>query len=148
MFEKVHNHSRIKSFLQSIYLKSSVHKLWIWQRIFPLQFRFDFIPGNRYENTACLQQGSLFTLSFSFKTCDEHQIAHVHHDAGGVATHTALPLGATGPAPWRTPGSLQSCRLTRFFHGGHTGPELGKRLWSSHASWYINNYSHSVTITP
>lgn len=44
MFAQVHNHSRIKSFLQSIYLKGSVHKLWIWQRIFPLQFRFDSIP--------------------------------------------------------------------------------------------------------
>lgn len=36
MSVQVHNHSRIKSFLQSIYLKRSVHKLWIWQRIFPL----------------------------------------------------------------------------------------------------------------
>lgn len=35
VFVKVHNHSRIKSFLQSIYLKSSVHRLWVWQRIFP-----------------------------------------------------------------------------------------------------------------
>lgn len=145
MLAKVHNHSRIKSFLQSIYLKSSVHKLWIWQRIFPLQFRFDFIPGNRYKNPAHLQQRSLFTLGFSFKTCDKHQIAHVHHNAGRAATHTALPPGTTRPAG--TPGSLRSSWLGRFFLCGHPGPELEKRLWTSHASWYNNSYSYSVTIT-
>lgn len=96
VFVKLHNHSRIKSFLQSIYLKSSVHRLWIWQRIFP-QSRFDFIPGNRYKNLAHSQQGSLFTLSFSFKTCDKYQIAHVHRKADGAAAHTALPPGVTRP---------------------------------------------------
>lgn len=107
MFAKVHNHSRIKSFLQSIYLKSSVHKLWIWQRIFPLQFRSHFIPANCYKNPAHLQQGSLFTLIFRFKTSDKHQIAHVHHDTGRTTTHTALPPGTTQPAgtlhSWLTP---------------------------------------------
>lgn len=96
MFVKLHNHSRIKSFLQSIYLKSSVHRLWIWQRIFP-QSRFDFIPGNRYKNLAHSQQGSLFTLSFSFKTCDKYQIAHVHCKADRAAAHTALSPGVTQP---------------------------------------------------
>lgn len=147
MFATVHNHSRIKSFLQSIYLKSSVHKLWIRQRIFPSQFRFDFIPGNRYKNPACLQQRSLFTLSFSFKTCDKHQIAHVRHNAGRAPTHTALPPGTT-PLVCCTPGSLQSCCLRRFFLCGHPGPELETGLWTAHASWHISSCSCGVTITP
>lgn len=125
MFVKLHNHSRIKSFLQSIYLKSSVHRLWIWQRIFP-QSRFDFIPGNRYKNLAHSQQGSLFTLSFSFKTCDKYQIAHVHRKADGAAAHTALPPGVTRP-PRCAPALLQSRVLGRVFLCSHPGLELENR---------------------
>lgn len=135
MFAEVHNHSRIKSFLQSIYLKHSVHKLWIWQRIFPLQFRFDFIPGNCYENHAHLQQGSLFTLGFSFKTCDKHQIAHVHHDTGRAATHPALPPGTTRPAGC-VPGSLRTGWLCRFFH-----------LWTSRSRASYASATSAVTAT-
>lgn len=146
MFAKVHNHSRIKSLLQSIYLKSSVHKLWIRQRTFPLQFRFDFIPGNCYKVSARLQQGSLFTLSFSFKICDKRQIAHVHHDASRATTHTAPPPGTPSPAHC-TLGSFCSSRLSRIFLCGHPGPELEKGLWVSHASKHISSYTTSMTIT-